>query len=85
MEGRIEITEAEILAALEGAVIEQAEGEAGYTTPELQKLTGWGARRVQETVRALILAGSWEAVKVRRFNVLKGHPLTVPGYRPKAA
>ncbi|KKL21949.1 hypothetical protein LCGC14_2440300 [marine sediment metagenome] len=79
---RIEITEAQILADFQAAIA-GTESEDGYTTKELAKLLGCGAEKARNGVTALIEAGSWEAVKIRRESVLRPGVMTpMCGYRP---
>ena len=79
---RIEITEAEIFDELNEAMGDIETGD-GHTSPELRAITGWGNDKIRAALRALILAGTWEAVHVRRESPLRpGVVMPVCGYRP---
>ncbi len=79
---RIEVTQAEILADFNEA-LGDVETEDGRTSGEIGAITGWGNERVRATMKTLILAGSWEAVQIKRESPLRpGVIMPVCGYRP---
>lgn len=53
-----------------------------YSSKDLRTLTGWGEERVLSALAALIEAGRWEVVQVRR-RAFDGRIATVRAYRPK--
>ena len=78
---RIVITESEMLTDFEEALA-GAETEDGHTLREIRTLTGWGTSKVGKIIRMLIVAGSWEAVDIRRDSPLRpGVFMQVCGYR----
>ena len=80
---RIEITEAELLAALDAAM---AVSEDGVTTREIKKATGWGVEKIHGALEHLIVSGAWEPVKVVRTSILTGITRGgVNAYRPVKA
>ena len=75
------ITEAEIFDALHVAMGD-IETEDGHTAGEIRDITGWGIEKVRAVVRIMILAGSWEAVQIRRESPLRpGVSQPTCGYR----
>ena len=80
--GRIEITEAELLAAFNDA-LGDVETEDGHTASEIAEIMGWGCEKIRVAMRTLILAGSWEAIQIKRESPLRpGVSSPVCGYRP---
>ena len=76
------ITEAELLDALTEA-LGDVETEDGHTAGEIGNITSWGSDKVRATMRTLIVAGSWEAIQVKRTSPLRpGVSMPVCGYRP---
>ncbi len=84
MESQIDITEAELLNALQNARGEEL-AESGVTSREIQESTGWGAKKVRRVLETLIVAGAWEPVQVWRTSILTTISRPIAGYRPKAS
>ena len=76
------ITEAEIFDALHVAMGD-IETEDGHTAGEIGGITGWGCDKVRNAMKTLIVAGSWEAIQIKRTSPLRpGVSIPVCGYRP---
>ena len=81
------ITEAELLQALENALVADDNPEGALTTGELSELTGWHlhtVRKALKALKALKVAGCLRTVKVYRED-LAGRYTKVPAYRLKAS
>ena len=78
------ITEAELLQALENALVADDNPEGALTTMELTDLTGWHLHTVRKALRTLKSAGCLGVVKVYRED-LAGRYTKVPAYRLKAS
>ncbi len=85
MERQIDITEAELLDALQEARGDDDLAESGVTSREIQDSTGWGIKKVRVILEELILADAWEPVQVLRKSILTGITRPIAGYRPKAS
>ena len=79
---RIEITEAELLGALNEALGDR-DTEDGYTCREIMDTVGWGKDKTRRTLETLIIADKWERVLLSRTSVLDDVTRTkIKGYRP---
>ena len=74
------ITEAELVQALERALVADDNPEGALTTNELADLTGWHERTVLRALRKLKRAGRLEIVRVQQLD-LADRMTKVPAYR----
>lgn len=78
---RIEVTQAELLAALEAAITGNSdEPTDAMTTREIASLMEWDYESAKCKVRSLVNAGLMEVVKVRR-ECMDGATRRLPAYR----
>ena len=75
-----EITESQLIAALQEARAEARTADGAMTTQELIARLGWSGTRVRRRLHALKAAGRLEIVSVTRQN-LANVDQVLPGYR----
>ena len=75
-----EMTESQLIAALQAARTEAKTADGALTTQELMERLGWSSEKVRKRLRALKIAGKLEVVKVTRYNLSDAEQL-IPGYR----
>jgi len=75
-----EITESQLIAALQEARAEARTPDGALTTQELAEELNWSGAKVRKRLRALKAAGQLEIVRVVREN-LAGAEQPLPGYR----
>ena len=77
---RVDVTEADLLAALREASSPDAEPDDAYTVVELADRTGTPLRVMRERVGAMVRRGQVECVRVTR-TAMDGRAAKVPAYR----
>lgn len=81
---RIEVTHAELVAALAEAANVTDDGGGAMTSSELSRATGRGEKWLRDHIRSLLAEDRAEVVFVQRRDIA-GRPTRVPAYRLKAA
>lgn len=78
------ITQADLLRALEEALVSEQNPEGAMTVKELSAATDMHETKIREGLNQLKSVGRLEVVRVRRED-LAGRQMKVPAYRLKAA
>ncbi len=80
----MDVTEQDLLEALQRALAENAPESAGFMTAvELEDALGWSQKRVSKALHLLAKQGKLQVQFVRRADIT-GRVQTPPGYRVKA-